>query len=143
MVSNLSVKWSLGCLTAALILSACGCAGLRGRVPANEYSIPDVSAEVGGEFGQVRDVVRDVLRESPVEIYTRDKRGAFVVFADMGRAFLTPRRLRLVFTLERMSESNTRVTVPRSVHGPASDVSRVASRRVRRQFACERDRQLH
>ncbi len=111
MISRLSVKRSLGYLVAALILSACGCAGLRGRVPASEYSIPDVSAEVGGEFTQVRDVVRDVLRESPVEIYTRDKRGLFVVYANVRRAFLTPRRLRLVVTLERVSESSTRVAV--------------------------------
>jgi hypothetical protein len=84
---------------------------MRERVPANEYSIPDVSAEVGGEFRQVRDVVRDVLRESPVEIYTRDKRGVFVAYANVRRAFLTPRRLRLVVTLERVSESSTRVSV--------------------------------
>ena len=111
MARELSMKWVLGCVAAALILSACGCAGLRGRVPANEYSISDVSAEVGGEFRQVRDVVRDVLRENSVEIYTRDKRGLFVVYANVRRAFLTPRRLRLVVTLERVSESSTRVTV--------------------------------
>jgi hypothetical protein len=111
MASELSMKWVLGCVAAALMLSACGCAGLRGRVPASEYSIPEVSAEVEGEFKQIRDVVRDVLRESPVEIYTRDKRGRFVVFAEMRRAFLTPRRLRLVVTLARVAERSTRVTV--------------------------------
>ena len=112
MVNNLSMKRGVGCLTVVLILSACGCAGVRGRgVPVSEYSIPDVSADIEGEFKLVRDVVRDVLRESPVEVYTRDKRGMFVVFADMRRAFLTPRRLRLVIGLEPVSESQTRVTV--------------------------------
>ena len=105
------MKLSLGYAAAVLILSACGCAGLRGRVPASEYSIPDVSEEIEGDFARVRDAVRDVLRESPVEIYTRDKRGEFVVFAKMSRAFLTPRRLRVVVTLARVSESSTRVTV--------------------------------
>jgi hypothetical protein len=84
---------------------------MRARVPASEYAIPDVSEEIEGEFAQVRDAVRDALRESPVEIYTRDKRGKFVVFAKMRRRFLTPRRLRLVVTLARVSESSTRVTV--------------------------------
>jgi hypothetical protein len=70
-----------------------------------------VTTEVDGEFKVVWAVVRDVLRESPVEVYTRDKRGRFVVFQDKGRAFLTPRRLRFVVTLRPVSESRTRVTV--------------------------------
>jgi hypothetical protein len=70
-----------------------------------------VATEVEGGFKVVWAVVRDVLRESPVELYTRDKRGRFVVFQDKGRAFLTPRRLRLVIAIRPVSESRTRVTV--------------------------------
>ena len=55
MVNNLSLNWPVGCLTIALILCACGCAGIReGAIPASEYSIPDVSADIEGEFKLVK-----------------------------------------------------------------------------------------
>ena len=111
-MNKLSLKWSVGCFTVALILSSCGCAAVRGRgTQAGEYAIPEITADIEVESKLVRDVVRDVLRESPVEIYTRDKRGRFVAFADMGRAFLTPRRLRLVIRLKPVSESKTHLTI--------------------------------
>jgi hypothetical protein len=89
-----------------------GCAGLHGRSGAEGVNIiPPVSADVEAEFKMVRDLTRDVLRDSPVEIYTRDKRGIYVVFADMRRAFLTPRRLRLVITIQPLAENRTRVTI--------------------------------
>lgn len=103
-------KYGVLILAFACLLAADGCARLRGRA-ASERSTAPVSADVDGEFRLVWSVVRDVLRDSPVEIYTRDKRGTFEVFEDKGRVFLTARRLRLVITLRPVSESRTGVTV--------------------------------
>lgn len=97
-------------LALTCLVAADGCARFQGRSAGERSTVP-VSTEVDGEFKVVWAVVRDVLRESPVEVYTRDKRGRFVVFQDKGRAFLTPRRLRFGITLRPVSESQTRVTV--------------------------------
>jgi hypothetical protein len=103
-------KYAVVILALTCLLAADGCARIRGRA-ADERSTAPVSAEVDGGFKLVWAVVRDVLRDSPVELYTRDKRGTFEVFEDRGRRFLTPRRLRLVITLRPISESRTRVDV--------------------------------
>jgi len=97
-------------LALTCLLAADGCARFRGR-DSGERSTAPLSAEVDGGFNQVWAVARDVLRDNPAEVYTRDKRGRFEVFEDRGRRFLTPRRLRLVITLRPISESRTRVTV--------------------------------
>ena len=111
-MTKLSIGHAAGLLTLSCLLAGIGCARVQGRAGrVGEDAIPPVSAKVEGEFKLVRTVVRDVLRDSPVEIYTRDKRGIFVVFADMGRAFITPRRLRLVISLRSLSENQTSVTV--------------------------------
>ena len=105
---------SIKCAAVLLVLTCLpavdGCARFRGR-GADERSTAPVATEVDGEFKVVWAAVRDVLRDSPVEVYTRDKRGRFVVFQDKGRALFTPRRLRLVIALRPVSESRTRVTV--------------------------------
>ena len=103
-------KYAVVILALTCLLAADGCARIRGRA-VGERSTAPVSAEVDGGFKLVWAVVRDVLRDSPVEVYTRDKRGRFEVFEDRGRRFLTPRRLRLVITLRPISESRTRVDV--------------------------------
>jgi len=110
-------RLSIRCLAALLaatcfFLGATGCARVGARSgDAREEMIAPVSAEVDAEFTVVRRLMRDVLRDSPVEIYTRDKRGIYVVFADMRRAFLTPRRLRLVITIRPLAENRSRVTI--------------------------------
>ena len=73
--------------------------------------IEPVSADLDVGFKAARDAIRDVLRSKPIEIYTRDKRGEFVVHADMGRRLFTPRRLRLVIALKAVSENKTHVTI--------------------------------
>lgn len=103
-------KCAVVILALTCLLAADGCARFRGRA-AVERSTAPVSAEVDGGFKLVWATARDVLRDSPVEVYTRDKRGTFEVFEDRGRRFLTPRRLRLVITLRPISESRTRVDV--------------------------------
>jgi len=109
-VTRSSIKCAAVLLALTCLLAADGCARLRGRA-AGERSTAPVSTEVDGEFKVVWAVVSDVLRDGPVEVYTRDKRGRFVMFQDKGRAFLTPRRLRFVVTLRPVSESRTQVTV--------------------------------
>jgi hypothetical protein len=98
-------------LALTCIVAADGCARLRGRTTDERSTAAPLSADVEGEFKLVWATLRDVLRDSPVEIYTRDKRGTFEVFEDKGRAFLTPRRLRLVITLRPVSVTRTHITV--------------------------------
>jgi len=107
-----SIKYAAVLLALACLLAADGCARIRGqRVDEAESPTAPVSADVEGGFKLVWATVRNVLRNSPVEIYTRDKRGTFEVFEDKGRAFLTPRRLRLVITLRPVSQTRTHITV--------------------------------
>ncbi len=111
-VSSFSIKYVAVSLALACLLAADGCARVRRqRVDEPESPTAPVSADVEGAFKLVWAAVRDVLRDSPVEIYTRDKRGVFEVFEDKGRAFLTPRRLRLVITLRPVSQTRTHITV--------------------------------
>jgi hypothetical protein len=107
---------SVGCVAALVavtcLLGAIGCARVGGRSgDAREETAAPVSADVDAEFKVVRRLMRDVLRDSPVEIYTRDERGIYVVFADVRRAFFTPRRLRLVITIRPLAENRSRVTI--------------------------------
>jgi len=109
---RLSVRSLAALLAATCFLGATGCARVGGRSgDATEGTIAPVSADVDAEFTAVRRLMRDVLRDSPVEIYTRDKRGIYVVFADVRRAFFTPRRLRLVITIRPLAENRSRVTI--------------------------------
>jgi hypothetical protein len=112
MVGNLSKRYVLAALAVACVLAATGCARVHGRNGGpNEEIIAPISSDVAAGFKVVVQLMRDVLRDTPVEIYTRDKRGVYVVFADMRRAFLTPRRLRLVITIEPVAENRSHVTI--------------------------------
>jgi len=111
-VNKLSLGYVAGVFALAGFLACTGCARVdKPPGAAGEHAIPPVSADIEAGFTLVRDLVRDVLRDSPVEIYTRDKRGMYVVFASVRRAFLIPRRLRLVITIRPLAENRSRVTV--------------------------------
>ena len=58
-------------------------------------------------------LTRDVLlQQDGIEIYTRDKRGMFVVYTDMHREkLLVPKRSMLTITLEEESKSATKIAV--------------------------------
>lgn len=57
-------------------------------------------------------MTRDVLLEKDLEIYTRDKRGLFVVYTGMYRRnIVVPHRTRLTITLTSASETSTRIAV--------------------------------
>jgi hypothetical protein len=64
------------------------------------------------EYSEAWRVTRDVLLDQDVEIYTRDKRGLFVVYANPYRKkYIFPHRTKLTVTLTSESESSTRIAV--------------------------------
>ncbi len=73
---------------------------------------PTVSAVVDEDFETVWQETRDELLQQKLFIYTRDKRGLFVVFTDMHRVLLiSPRRTKMTISLEPVNAQSTRITV--------------------------------
>lgn len=73
---------------------------------------PTVSAVVEKDFETVWTQTRDELLQQELWIYTRDKRGLFVVFTDMHRVFfVSPRRTKMTISLEPVNAQSTRITV--------------------------------
>lgn len=70
------------------------------------------SVVLPGNFDDVWQATRLGLSQQGYEIYTRDKRGLFVVHTKVRRRlFLFPNRTQLTVTLEQVSADATRVTV--------------------------------
>lgn len=64
------------------------------------------------EFETAWALTRDVLLEKELEIYTRDKRGMFIVYTDMHRQkVIVPWRTKLTITLEEDGSEATKIAV--------------------------------
>ncbi len=66
---------------------------------------------VDASFEDTWQAVKDILREKELDIYTRDKRGAFVAYTPMKRRYLQPNRYQYTFDIEAVSENETHIAL--------------------------------
>ena len=69
------------------------------------------SATVEAGLEQTWQTVKTVLREQEYELYTRDKRGAFVAYTPMKRRFFQPKRVKYTVLLTESSSNATRIDI--------------------------------
>lgn len=94
-------------LLAANVVSGCA---TRKAITTEGAFVDTMIAPVS--FDEAWKLTRDVLLEKDVEIYTRDKRGLFVVYTGMyRRSLVVPHRTKLTITLTRESDTSTRIAV--------------------------------
>ncbi len=75
---------------------------------------------INAPFEETWHAVKQVLREQGYEIYTRDKRGAFVAYTPMKRMlWLQPRRTKFTIELARVTPEETAISIEsiRQVYG--------------------------
>lgn len=107
----------LGVLLVLGMLAGSGCA--RAARDTTGFSVQE-EATVQAPFEDAWQTVKGVLREQGYDIYTRDKRGAFVAYADAHRVLWTqPRRIKYTIDLAPVSDTETsvRVEAVRQVYG--------------------------
>ena len=105
-----SSRWSGYILVTLLVVAGVNCA--RAARDTTGFAIVD-SAVVNAPFEEAWQATKSALRQMDLNIYTRDKRGAFVAYSEMQRQLrlFTPHRTQLTITLERVSGDTTRVTI--------------------------------
>lgn len=92
-----------------VVTFASGCATKSDRA---EHELYVDSMTVPLDFESTWELTRDILLEHDVEIYTRDKRGLFIVYTSMHRSkLLVPRRTKLTITLEEDGSESTTIAV--------------------------------
>lgn len=102
---------SVGILVATIMLTAMvsGCTTGKPQQPDEVYV---ESMTVPLDFASAWQLTRDVLLEEEVEIYTRDKRGLFVVFTETERRnLITPWRTKLTITLREATPDTTEIAI--------------------------------
>lgn len=100
--------WSAMTLAVALVVLG-GCA----------HTSEAVVTEMPMEVSRILDVpletawiaTRDALLERDLNIYTRDKRGVYVVYSKERRRLMLPTRTEYTITLEAASDTTTKVSV--------------------------------
>lgn len=101
----------LGAFVAALcVLALGGCA--RAARDTTGFSIAR-SISVQAPFEETWQATKSVLREQDYDLYTRDKRGAFVAYTQMKRSLMifTPHRTKYTIELEAVSGNETAVHI--------------------------------
>ncbi len=69
------------------------------------------SAVVDGAYVDVWQASKKVLRDEELIVFTRDKRGLFVAYDDLGRHRLVPRRRQFSVVVEEVSATSSKVTI--------------------------------
>jgi hypothetical protein len=88
---------------------AVGCSTKSTRAD-HEFYVDSMTVPL--DFDSTWALTRDVLLEHELEIYTRDKRGMFIVYTSMHRSKLVvPRRTKLTITLEAEGSESTKIAV--------------------------------
>lgn len=99
-------------LTLLLIASAClpfsGCA--RAAKDTSGFALEN-TFEVDMPFDQTWQVVKGVMQEEGLYLYTRDKRGTFVAFSEPQRRPFKTRRIQYTVELEPVSDSETSIYI--------------------------------
>ncbi len=104
-------------LLAILLITSVGCA--RAARDTSGFALREQTV-VNAPFEDTWHAVKHVLREQGYDIYTRDKRGAFVAYTPMQRAlWLQPRRTKFTIEMARKAPEETAVSVEsvRQVYG--------------------------
>lgn len=96
---------TLGALAA---LSLNGCA--KAAKDTSGFALEN-TFEVDMPFDQTWQVVKDVLLDEELYLYTRDKRGTFVAFSEPTRRPFKTRRVQYTVELERISDSETSIYI--------------------------------
>lgn len=99
------------------LLAGAGCA--RAARDTTGFSVQE-EATVQAPFEDAWQTVKGVLREQGYDIYTRDKRGAFVAYTDAHRVLWTqPHRIKYTIDLTPVSDTETavRVEAVRQIYG--------------------------
>jgi len=95
-------------LLTLVVLTGFGCA----RTPRDTTGFAQENTiTVKAPFEEAWQTVKGVLREQELELYTRDKRGAFVAYTPMRRRFLQPTRVKYTIELGRVSAEETRIYI--------------------------------
>ena len=109
-------KWLCFSLLAVVALSGCA----RAARDTSGFASID-STTVNASLEETWQATKSVMREMDLDIYTRDKRGAFLAYTQMQRRFhiLTPQRSRLSITLEEQRGGTVKITAEtlRQVYG--------------------------
>jgi hypothetical protein len=111
------------CALIALILTfvvgAAGSGCARAARDTSGFALRDETV-VNAPFEETWHTVKQVLREQGYEVYTRDKRGAFVAYTPMKRTlWVQPRRTKFTVELARIAAEETAISVEsiRQVYG--------------------------
>lgn len=98
------------------LVAVAGCA--RAARDTTGFSVTD-TAVINAPLEPAWQATKAVLREMEMDIYTRDKRGAFVAYSGVRRRMLVPHRIRYQISLEQESDAATRLTIEttRQVYG--------------------------
>lgn len=96
----------------AITVMTSGCATKPKQVETQPVAFVD-SMTIPMAFEDAWLLTRDVLlQQDGIEIYTRDKRGMFVVYTDMHREkLIVPKRSMLTITLEEETKTDTKIAV--------------------------------
>ncbi len=111
-----NVVIALGLLTAVFFVGL-GCA--RAARDTSGFALREQTV-VNASFEETWHAVKRALRDEGYDIYTRDKRGAFVAYTPMRRVLLTqPRRTKFTIELARSTADETAIAVEsvRQVYG--------------------------
>lgn len=101
----------------AVSLTGQGCA--RAAKDTTGFSLRDETV-VNASFEETWHTIKHVLREQGYDIYTRDKRGAFVAFTPMRRAmWMQPHRTKFSIEMARIAPDETAISVEsiRQIYG--------------------------
>ena len=101
-------KFLCGSLLVACLFIANGCA--HAPRDTTGFALND-EIVVPASFNDTWQTVKDVLRENELDLYTRDKRGRFVAYTPEKRRYLQPNRYQYIFTLEAISDNETRIAL--------------------------------
>ncbi len=101
----------------AMILIGSGCA--RSARDTTGFSLREETV-LNAPFEEAWHTVKHVLREQGYDIYTRDKRGAFVAYTPMRRVmWMQPRRTKFSIEMARVAPNETAIAIEsiRQVYG--------------------------
>ena len=104
-------------ITIAVTLVACaagsGCA--RAARDTSDFALRDETV-VNASFEDTWHIVKQVMRDQGYDLYTRDKRGAFIAYTPMRRMlWVQPRRTKFTIELARVAAEETAISVE-SIH---------------------------
>lgn len=112
-------RYALIALLSLAILCAAGFGCARAARDTSGFALREESV-VNAPFEETWQTVKQVLNDQGYEIYTRDKRGAFVAYTPMKRTlWIQPRRTKFTIELAQVAQEETAISIEsvRQVYG--------------------------